>query len=242
MIKKYILLMLFISVVFSCSSCQSMQLGTSDFDESKLQRAIDHVLEGNYTEESTTKMKLSLFFELAMNSEDIYSESYYEVDKNDIYFVEKQSSSKKTRYTHFDENYEYIYTCYDDKNWNKRKKEFDGEYNLSLLQYLKYLDMDISGLFTYFAGTYYGNCEKITEIFLESDFEEYISDEEKDILGFEITQYNITVIDGEITGFNFSYQYQVSYELSFLKIKFSYNAKIKNVGTTVVTIPTNLPE
>ena len=109
--KKILLSFLLIIMLFTITSCSTPQMGTRNFDESKLQTAFDRLMEGNYT--AKTKLTITFTGSKILGIEPSESYQYEESSRNDIYIVEDE------------EDFQYIHIGEKVKKYQKSKYSDD---------------------------------------------------------------------------------------------------------------------
>lgn len=228
--KKILLSFLLIIMLFTTTSCSTPQMGTRDFDESKLQTAFDRLMGRNYT----AKIKSTITFtgSKILGIEPLESYKYEESSRNDVYIVEDE---KDFQYIHIGEKIKkYQKSAYSD-NWYLKETSEDNQFETETLMYF---NIDPIGKFTYFFGKYLGDCDAIlTELMKTDEFETAFGE---GTIETRCLDYSLKLSGQDISELNVTFSFALKKDLTILTIKIKMNIEITNVGTTKVTIPENI--
>ena len=228
--KKILLSFLLIIMLFTTTSCSTPQMGTRNFDESKLQTAFDRLMGRNYT----AKMKSTITFtgSKILGIEPFESYQYEESSRNDVYIVEDE---KDFKYIHIGEKIKkYQKSEYSD-NWYLEETSEDNQFeNYTLM----FFNIDPIGKFTYFFGKYLGDCDAILAELMKTD--EFETAFGEGTIDTRCLDYSLKLSGQDISELNVTFSFALKKEVTILTFKIKMNIEITNVGTTKVTIPENI--
>ena len=230
--KKMFIILILICMLTTLSSCDAFMF----------ERAFAKLSEESFTMEGAMRVDLSMSYMGQTVEQTVVVDLVIQSSPTEVYTESKSNGSVQKSYVKIDNELEQVLVYSNDgSTWTKETKTLE-EYQAESDSY--FLDIEVKDVFTLEDGVWIGNTETITSM-----LEKYIDELGSSLVGtgatlesFDVEKYNIEMSGSDISKVDIIMNMIMSASGIPVTIRMSMPMEVKNVGSTIVTVPEGLPE